>query len=187
MGKKRNITRKEFLAHCGRGCGLLFLGGVVGGLATRNAQGGERWQINPNKCTQCGQCASHCVLDQSAVKCFHEFAMCGYCDFCTGFFVAEPNERHEGAENQFCPTGAIKRRYVTDPYFEYEINEDLCVGCARCVEGCTQFGNGSLYLQVRHDVCAGCNECAIAAACPADAFERVPAEAPYIPRLGDET
>jgi Fe-S-cluster-containing hydrogenase component 2 len=35
--------------------------------------------------------------------------------------------------------------------------------------------NGSLYLQVEHDRCLGCNECAIAVACPTQAFHRIPA------------
>jgi electron transport complex protein RnfB len=151
----------------------------------RSARGGMVWQINPDKCGQCGQCATHCVLDQSAVKCFHEFDMCGYCNLCTGFFEPDPNALHEGAENQICPADAIIRKYVGDPYFEYVIDEERCIGCARCVKGCTQYGNASLYLQVRHDVCLNCNECSIAAACPADAFERVPANSPYFRRTGN--
>ena len=83
-----------------------------------------------------------------------------------------------------CLTGALSR----DPSNSLvSVDEDRCIGCARCVKGCTQFGNGSLYLQIRHDLCVGCNECAIAAACPAEAIRRVPADQPYIPRLGDET
>ena len=181
------MTRQDFLAHCGRGIGLLLLGGATGGLAARNLRTGVVWQLDPDKCTQCGQCATHCVLDQSAVRCFHEFRMCGYCNLCTGFFVAQPNELNEAAENQICPVGAIQRSFVTDPYFQYEIEEARCIGCARCVKGCTQFGNGSLYLQVRHDICVNCNKCNIAANCPAQAFRRVPANHPYIARLGETT
>jgi electron transport complex protein RnfB len=113
--------------------------------------------------------------------------MCGYCNFCTGFFETERVALDEGAENQLCPTGALKRKFVTDPYFQYEIDEQRCIGCARCVKGCTQFGNGSLYLQVRHDVCVHCNECSIVKSCPGDAFVRVPASKPYLPRLGGES
>jgi len=51
------------------------------------------------------------------------------------------------------PDGAIKRAYVEDPYFEYTIDERLCIGCGKCVKGCNAFGNGSLQLQVRHDRC----------------------------------
>jgi electron transport complex protein RnfB len=35
--------------------------------------------------------------------------------------------------------------------------------------------NGSLYMQVEHDRCLDCNECAIAIACPTQAFYRIPA------------
>jgi electron transport complex protein RnfB len=110
----------------------------------------------------------------------HTYAICGYCQLCTGYFEPEPNELTTAAENQQCPTAAIKRSYVEDPYYEYTIDEDLCIGCAKCVEGCTKFGNGSLYLQIRHDRCLNCNECAIARTCPGEAFQRVPVGHPYL-------
>lgn len=187
MSEGKKTTRKEFLAQCGRGVGFLLLGGTVGSLASRNVRGGSVWQIEPDKCTQCGQCATHCVLDQSAVKCFQDFPLCGYCEFCTGFLELEPHSRNEGAENQICPVGAIKRTFVMEPYFEYAIDEDRCIGCGRCVETCVNFGNGSFYLQVRHDVCENCNECAIAQSCPADAFVRTPATKPYLSRQGSSS
>jgi electron transport complex protein RnfB len=84
------------------------------------------------------------------------------------------------AENQLCPTNAIKRRFIEDPFFEYTIDEPLCIGCGKCVKGCGAFGNGSLQLQVRHDRCVNCNQCSIASKCPADAFSRVPATKPYL-------
>ena len=67
-----------------------------------------------------------------------------------------------------------------DVILEYVVDEDLCIGCGKCVEGCARFGNGSLYLQVKHDLCANCNECEIARGCPANAFQRVPAEDAYL-------
>ena len=79
-----------------------------------------------------------------------------------------------GAENQLCPTAAIKRTYVEDPYYQYTIDEQLCIGCAKCVEGCNRFGNGSLFLQIRHDRCLNCNECAI---CPHLPRRRLPPRA----------
>lgn len=184
---KEPMTRGQFLNLCGRTAVALTLGGVTTTLALRRAGGENLWQIDPNKCIQCGQCATHCVLDQSAVRCFHAFRMCGYCELCTGFFEPQPNALNEGAENQACPVGAIQRRYVTDPYFEYQIDEEKCTGCAQCVKGCRQFGNGSLYLQVRRDLCMDCNHCAIAENCPADAFVRVPASRPYISPLDPVT
>ena len=180
MRDRSQLTREEFLTHCGRAVSLFALGGVAGVLGSRSARAGTVWQIDPHKCNQCGQCATHCVLDQSAVKCVQAFPMCGYCELCPGFFDPEPNELNEGAENQLCPAGAIKRKFVENPYFEYQIDDKLCVGCGKCVKGCRQFGNGSMYLQVRHDVCVHCNECSIAAACPASAFVRVPANDPYL-------
>jgi electron transport complex protein RnfB len=106
--------------------------------------------------------------------------MCGYCKLCFGFFLPGAASLTSAAENQVCPTAAIKRQFIENPYFEYTIDEPLCIGCGRCVKGCGAFGNGSLVLQVRHDRCLNCNECAIARNCPADAFSRVPAEEPYL-------
>jgi Na+-translocating ferredoxin:NAD+ oxidoreductase subunit B len=138
------------------------------------------WQLDPNKCTQCGRCATECVLNPSAVKCVHSFSMCGYCKLCFGYFQPGADALTSDAENQLCPTGAIRRKFVEDPYFEYTIDESLCIGCAKCVKGCGAFGNGSLHLQVRHDRCVHCNDCSIARACPANAFLRVPATQAYI-------
>ena len=138
------------------------------------------WQLDPNRCVQCGRCATSCVLTPSAVKCVHAFEICGYCKLCFGFFQPGAVALTEAAENQRCPVGAIRRRFVEPPYFEYTIDEELCVGCGRCVKGCTTFGNGSLHLQVRHDRCARCNECAIGRDCPSRAFRRVPAAWPYL-------
>jgi len=178
------MTRQEFLNHCGRSVLLLALGGGVGGLLARQARAGELvWQIDPAKCTWCGLCATECVLDQSAVRCMNVFEMCGYCDLCTGYFGGQPGALNEGAENQVCPTGALVRRFVEDPYFEYVIDAARCIGCARCVQGCVEYGNGSLYLQIQHDKCVHCNECSIAAACPAQAIARVAAARPYLSPL----
>lgn len=145
------------------------------------------WQIDPYKCTQCGKCATNCVLKVSAVKCFHAFAVCGYCDLCTGFFEAQPNALTTAAENQLCPTNAIRRKFVEDPYFSYTIDRDLCIGCSKCVKGCTAFGNGSLYLQIDQDLCLKCNQCSIAVACPSNAISRVPVTRPYLQKSKTRT
>ncbi len=159
---------------------LVGMGAAVGAVSWRSTAGALVWQLDPQKCLRCGQCATACVLEQSAVKCVHAYALCGYCELCTGYFEPEPNALNTGAENQLCPAGAIRRKFIEDPYYEYDIDETLCIGCAKCVEGCNRFGNGSLYLQVRHDRCLNCNECSIARVCPADAFRRVPIDHPYI-------
>jgi electron transport complex protein RnfB len=95
--------------------------------------------------------------------------------------VADPVTLDTGAENLLCPTSALRRRFVEDPFFEYTVERELCNGCGKCVAGCSKFGNGSLYLQVDHDWCLGCNECRIARECPADAFVRLPIHTPYRP------
>ena len=60
----------------------------------------------------CGECQVHCVLDVSAVKCVQCFAMCGYCDICTGYFVKRYRSLDTVAEEQLCPTAAITRKFV---------------------------------------------------------------------------
>jgi electron transport complex protein RnfB len=176
----RTGTRRDFLRDILRWAALAILGGGGALLARRRATARMVWQLDPLKCVQCGRCATNCVLSLSAVKCVHTFKMCGYCELCTGFFEPQPNALTTAAENQLCPLGAIKRRFVEDPYYEYTIDEPMCIGCAKCVKGCTMFGNGSLHLQVRHDRCLNCNECSIATACPSGAFRRVPADQAYL-------
>lgn len=173
-------SRRDFVSGAVRG-GMLFALGALTSLIARSSQK-ERtlWQIDPAKCIACTNCADYCVLQPSAVKCVQHFPICGYCKLCTGYFEPQPNALNTGAENQVCPTGAIKRVALEDPYYEYEIDEPLCIGCGKCVVGCVAFGNGSFALQVRHDRCVNCNECAIAMVCPADAFQRVPASQPYL-------
>jgi electron transport complex protein RnfB len=109
--------------------------------------------------------------------------MCGYCDICTGYFDTNYSALTTAAENQLCPTGAIVRTFIEEKagqrFYEYTIDETLCIGCGKCVKGCALM-NGSFYLQVMHDRCVACNECAIASACPTQAFRRVPAERPYL-------
>lgn len=178
------VPRRDFLRRGMQGVALAAIAGGSGYLATRSRKTRQVWQLDPEKCTQCGKCATNCVLKASAVKCVHAYPMCGYCELCTGYFEPEPNALTTAAENQLCPVAAIKRSFVEDPYFEYTIDEALCIGCGKCVEGCRAFGNGSLTLQVRHDRCLNCNECSIAAACPADAFSRVPADQVYLFRKG---
>jgi len=180
MSEEKKYDRREFL-NSGARFALDF--GVLGlaGMAARNSRaGGTVWQIDPFKCTQCGRCATDCVLSESAVKCVHAYDLCGYCDLCGGYFKPGVTDLNTGAENQLCPTAAIERRFIEEPYFEYIINEELCIGCGKCVKGCTSFGNGSLHLQIRHDRCQNCNECAIARNCPSDAIHRVPASDPYL-------
>ena len=178
--KKNDLSRRKFLRRGFWGASLAGLGGGAGLVAGRNKGAPMVWQLDPEKCIACGNCATYCVLEESAVKCVHAFAMCGYCDLCTGYLVPEPKELDTGAEHELCPTGAIKRTFVEDPYYEYTIDEELCIGCGKCVKGCNTFGNGSLFLQVMRDRCLNCNECSIGIACPSGAYKRVSSEPGYI-------
>ena len=173
-------SRREFIDSSVRAGLFIALGGLGGYAATRSTRGHSVWQIDPFKCTQCGRCATECVLTPSAVKCIHAYDICGYCDLCGGYLKPGAAERSTGGENQLCPTAAIERKFIEEPYFEYVIDEKLCIGCAKCVKGCDSFGNGSLHLQIRHDRCVDCNQCAIARVCPSDAISRVPIKTPYM-------
>jgi electron transport complex protein RnfB len=167
---RQGIARMAALA-------LGFLGGFAAfGARRRNTV----WQLDPMKCVQCEHCSTACVVQPSAVKCVQSYPICGYCRLCFGYFEPNAPDLTAAAENQLCPTDAIERVFIEDPYWEYNILEDKCIGCAKCVKPCEQFGNASFYLQVRHDICVNCNNCSIAMQCPADAFERVPADQPYI-------
>ncbi len=173
-------TRRRFMTNLARVFALAGMGSLAH-LATRRAHGTRNvWQIDPRKCTQCGLCEISCVRKPSAVKCVHAFSMCGYCKLCFGYFHPNARVLDEMPQHQLCPTGAIKRRFIEDPYFEYTIDTDECIGCAVCVNGCGAFGNGSLHLQVNHNLCLDCNHCNIAEACPSGAFIRVPHNEPYL-------
>jgi len=178
------LDRRRFVSNGICAAGAIGLGGAAGLLAIGKGQTKEYvWQLDPDKCVACGNCQTHCVLDISAVKAVQCFLMCGYCDVCTGYYTTEHFKLDTAAEHQLCPTGAIARKFIEEQagvrYFEYTIDEPLCIGCGKCVEGCALM-NGSLYLQVRHDLCLNCNECAIAVSCPAEAFRRVPADKPQL-------
>jgi Na+-translocating ferredoxin:NAD+ oxidoreductase subunit B len=174
-------TRRTALKVGAAAAGLVALG--VAGCKAPSAKD-TVWQIDPEKCTQCGLCATKCVLRPSAVKCVQAYKICGYCDLCFAYaapgFEPGPGLESPGAEAQLCPTGAILRRWIEGPHYEYSIDENLCIGCGKCIVGCIAFGNGSLFLQTRHNRCLNCDECSIAIACPANAWKRVPASHPYL-------
>ena len=176
----KDLTRRNAIAWLLRAGTGALIAAVAIKVSYKSSGGRMVWQIDPRKCVQCGRCETACVLQQSAVKCVHGIAMCGYCKLCFGYFKPDAPRLDEAAENQICPTGAIIRKFIEPPYFEYTINDDLCTGCGLCVKGCTNFGNGSLYLQVRHDLCVHCNTCRIAEVCPSGAFVQVPENEAYL-------
>lgn len=175
MSKALGIGRRDFL----RAAAVVAAGGGAW-MAAHPRTDALVWQIDPAKCLQCGRCATTCVLNPSAVKCVHSFEICGYCDLCGAYLQPGAKARDSGAENELCPVGALIRTFIEDPFYQYTIDEALCVGCGKCVKGCNTFGNGSLYLQVKRDLCVDCNECSIARNCPSSALQRVPVQTGYL-------
>ena len=155
---EKSYQRRDFLRISS--LGLIGIGSVFG-VNKLNKQS-YRWQIDPDKCSQCGRCATHCTLQQSAVKAIHIYDMCGYCQLCVAYFAPGAKQLTEDAENQLCPAGAITRKYIEEPYYSYTISNKLCIGCGKCVKACKSFGNGSFKLQVDQEICLNCNECNIA-------------------------
>ena len=184
IDKNKYQSRRDFVKNAGRLAIVLPLAFIPVALAKKTSVEGYVWQIDPFKCTQCGRCATSCVMTPSAAKCIHAYDLCGYCDLCGGYLKPDANKLTTAAENQLCPTAAIQRKFIEEPYFEYVINEDLCIGCAKCVKGCTSFGNGSLHLQIIHKWCLNCNECSIARLCPSQAISRVKASKAYMVKGG---
>ena len=180
---KSPIERRKFLQTAGKvvaGGAIAAVSGAMLYKAKTTSEASLFWQIDPHKCTHCGRCETHCVLSVSAVKCVHAKKVCGYCDLCGGYYRSNVKELNTAAENMTCLTGAIQRKFIEEPYFEYMIVEELCNGCGKCSKGCSAFGNGSLYLQIKRELCTDCNECAIAKSCPANAISRMPYDKAYL-------
>lgn len=179
MEDKSKYNRRRFIKSGATFTVGIALAGIGISSLTKLQTSKYVWQIDPFKCNQCGRCATECVINPSAVKCVHAFNLCGYCDLCGGYLKPTAKERNTAAENQLCPTAALERKFIEDPYFEYTIHEEKCIGCAKCVKGCSSFGNGSLHLQIMHHLCVDCNQCSIARVCPSDAISRIPIDQAY--------
>lgn len=176
----KKISRRKFLKNMGYAAGAAAIGGAAGLFEiSKLTSANTVWQIDPEKCSSCGKCETLCVLRPSAAKCIHAYAICGYCDLCSGYLRKGHQKRNTAAENLICPTAAIKRTYIENPYYEYIIDEKLCIGCSKCVEACTAFGNGSLFLQIKHDICINCTSCSITSGCPSKAVRKVSIKSPY--------
>lgn len=177
-------TRRQFIDRSARIVGLAALGATAG-LLTRRASAQPVYQVDPYKCIACDLCKTSCVLPLSAVKAVNDFKKCGYCMLCPAYMdvTSKPDERGVPS-GKICPQDALKRRVVgkvdeEDPnnnYYEYDVDETLCTGCAKCVKACKPpLGNGSLRLEIRYKRCVECNECAILVACPENAIVRIEA------------
>ncbi len=127
MENNKTQNRRTFIQKGVRLSLLLSLGTVSVAALRKVTTDDYVWQIDPFACTQCDRCATACVMKPSAVKCVHAYDLCGYCDLCGGYLKPDSINRDTAAENQLCPTAAIERRFIEEPYFEYHINEDLCI------------------------------------------------------------
>jgi electron transport complex protein RnfB len=193
---KRGPTRRDVLGHAARGAGLVAFGGAAFYL-TRRADADGVWIIDPEKCINirlgvtginqtCQECATNCVLPLSAVRAVNEYAKCGRCCICPGYYDVTSDTGPDGLPTRkLCPRDAIERKPIgeVDPedplnnFYDYIVDESLCNGCGKCVMGCKEpAGLGSLRLEVRYDLCTDCNRCSIALVCPEDALVRVPTE-----------
>src|SRR4030042_3858529 len=112
------ISRRNLLKDSFWGASLAALGAVAGFAFYKNKKTDLLWQIDPYKCVACGNCATYCVLEESAVKCIQAFEICGYCDLCPGYLEPTAKALDTGAENELCPTGAIRGRFLEHRYYE---------------------------------------------------------------------
>ncbi len=188
-------TRRDVLGHAVRGAALMGMGGVAAYVSRRAGPEGA-WRIDVERCVNsrhgavgvavCDKCATTCVLPLSAVRAVNDHAKCGRCYICPAYFEITSAIDERGLPSQkLCPRDAIRRTPIgeVDPrdpannYYEYTIDEKLCNGCGKCVMGCKEpAGLSSIRLEVRYDLCVRCNRCAIAVACPDEAYERRPVQ-----------
>ena len=171
-GKNKYQSRRDFVRKAGKVL-VIRTGHCLPVILARKISAGNVWQIDPFKCTQCGQCKTNCVLTPSAVKCVHALCNVRLLRSLRRISSSGSQDYQHRSREPVVSDCSVTRKFVEEPYFEYTINEDLCDGCGKCVKGCADFGNGSLYLQINQDLCVNCNECAIARKCPSNAIVRV--------------
>lgn len=178
-------SRRNFIINAGRAVFGLALGTIayrVGGSFLNSEQAGpltrHAWQIDPDKCTACGKCKTLCVRTPSAVKAVNDQKKCSFCVVCYGHIsnknIASDKIMSDG--KRVCPNEAVTRKEYSggkDGYYIYDIDDDKCDGCSKCVEQCIKKGTKSMFLIIRPDLCINCNDCNIAANCPEKAIDKV--------------
>ena len=65
------IDRRKFFKTGAWGACTAGLMAVAGVFASKKRKTETVWQLDPHKCVACGNCATYCVLEESAVKCVH--------------------------------------------------------------------------------------------------------------------
>ncbi len=183
--ENENIDRRRFLRTAGRAACGLALGGIAYRVISAHLDeetAGPRsryvWQIDPEKCTFCGDCETACMRTPSAVKAVNDQKKCSFCVVCYGHISDKQidSDKIETEGERICEYGAVTRRNYSggkDGYFIYEIDHDKCTGCGKCAKECNEKGTKSMFLIIRPDLCLNCNSCNIAAVCPENAIDRL--------------
>lgn len=187
MGKmdKNKSNRRKFLRNAGRATCAMALGGIAYRIAGKHLKAedvgpGSRyiWQIDPERCTFCGECEKICVRTPSAVKAVNDQKKCSYCVVCYGHIsdktIASEKIMSEGI--RVCEQDAVTRKNQSggiNGYFIYDIDDKKCVACGKCAKSCNEKGTKSMFLLIRPDLCLACNSCNIASKCPEDAIDRL--------------
>ncbi len=167
------MNRRTFIKWTGRGAAVVALGGIAARAGRFAEQARPIWVIDYDKCTACGKCETACVRRPSAVKAVNDKTICSNCFLCYGHTTDHMTDTPDTAE-KVCPVDAVIRTQIGESSnYIYSINDDLCIGCGKCVKDCVKYGNKSMFLVIRPKLCLGCNECNLARVCPDDAITRV--------------
>ncbi len=174
------MDRRNFIKKGIEALGVMTVASIGGIALTRSVNGETVWQIDPEKCSLCGKCATLCVLNPSAVKCVIDYKLCEGKKDNPAYFKRGVKEFVDNPENRVCPSGALKRKKINDNYYEYSVDESLCIGCGKCGLQSRKKGTGAMYLQIKHNKCVHCNECAIDVGCPEHAIKRISSKQAYL-------
>lgn len=182
---KQQVSRRHFIKVAGRALCGVALGGIMfrvaGGHLTGSPVGPNSrfvWQIDPQKCSFCGDCETSCVRRPSAVKAVNDQIKCSNCVICYGHIFDKriDSDKVMSHGRRVCPHDAVTRVPYSggdEGYFIYDIDHKKCTACAKCAKECNQFGTASMFLLIRPDLCLACNKCSIASRCPEGAIERL--------------
>ena len=66
MTAENTFSRRKMLKTAAQAAGAIGVAAVIGKLTAGAAAEPRVWQLDPEKCVQCGKCATECVLQTSA-------------------------------------------------------------------------------------------------------------------------
>jgi electron transport complex protein RnfB len=148
---------------------LLFLGVLFTGILLPSTS--SSWIIDADKCNSCGKCAEFCVKPVSAVKAEINYKKLPSLELHPSMFKSTKSGATTARENRICPTDAIKREQLSDSSWNYQIKDELCIGCGACAIRSKKKAKGAFALHITES-CLDCNECSIAIVCPTGAISR---------------